>query len=172
LRLSEEKNVNKLVANIAALTLIPSCLAMIPVVAAADSADASKAEVMQKLHSIEAALARGDSAKQIATSLYAENVLLTGEGEPKAEHGLPGAIEGVQGWLESLGASTRKPSCKYELPEPYVSSSTTFTSFVVLRCKANPPVLAQDQELRMMYSWQKSSQGWHVVLEMWAPGKM
>jgi ketosteroid isomerase-like protein len=126
---------------------------------------------MANLHKVEAALARGDTAEQVARSLYADNVLMVGEGETGSSRGMDVAIKDVQGWMDSLGPNGGK-GCKYSIPDPVVASEKTFTSFVLLVCKANPPVLPEDQQLRMVYSWEKRSDGWRVVLEMWALGVM
>jgi hypothetical protein len=80
-------------------------------------------------------------------------------------------IKDVQGWMDSLGPGGTK-GCKYTIVDPVVSSATTFSSFLLLRCRANPPVLKEDQVLRMMYVWKKLPEGWRVVLEMYAAGKM
>jgi hypothetical protein len=133
--------------------------------------DKVKAQIMTKLHAIEAALARGDTAEQIARSMYADSLLMTGEGEKGSSRGMDDAIRDVQGWMDSLGPNGTK-GCKYSIPDPVVASARTFTSFVVLVCKANPPVLPADQELRMIYSWTKGPTGWRVVLEMWGSGVM
>jgi len=155
-----------------ALPLMMCGALLMPHMAAADDTGPGprKAEIMARLHEVEQALARGDGAQKIAKMLYAENVLMVGEGEEKSSKGMAKATSDVQGWLDSLGPNGGK-TCKYSIPDPVVASATTFSSFVLLHCKANPPVLPEDQELRMMYSWEKSVQGWRVVLEMWAPGK-
>jgi ketosteroid isomerase-like protein len=80
-------------------------------------------------------------------------------------------IKDVQAWMDSLGPGGAK-GCKYTIVDPVVSSTTTFSSFILLHCKANPPVLAKDQDLRMMYVWRKESQGWRVVLEVYEEGKL
>jgi ketosteroid isomerase-like protein len=103
--------------------------------------------------------------------LYANDDRLTGEGEAASTRGMADTIKDVQGWMDSLGPGGTK-GCKYTIVDPVVSSATTFSSFLLLRCKANPPVLATDQELRMMYVWKKEAQGWRVVLEMYESGKM
>jgi ketosteroid isomerase-like protein len=133
--------------------------------------DATKEQIARALHSLEHALARGDSATEIAKMLYADDDVLTGEGEPGSTRGMADTIKDVQGWMDSLGPGGTK-GCKYRIVDPVVSSATTFSSFLLLRCKANPPVLKTDQELRMMYVWKKFPEGWRVVLEMYASGSM
>jgi hypothetical protein len=146
---------------------------LLPCAAQADDAvtDHTKAEITQFLHSVERSLARGDDEVQVAKMLYADDVLMTGEGEEGATRGMSAAIADVKGWMDSLGPGGAK-TCRYTVVDPVVASGTTFTSFLVLRCKANPPVLKEDQVLRMMYGWKHVPQGWRVVLEMWAPGKL
>jgi hypothetical protein len=139
--------------------------------AATTGSDTTKEQIATARHSLERALARGDSATQIASRLYASDDLLTGEGEPGSTRGMADTIKDVQGWMDSLGAGGTK-GCKYTIVDPVVSSATTFSSFLLLRCRANPPVLKEDQVLRMMYVWKKLPEGWRVVLEMYVAGKM
>jgi hypothetical protein len=139
--------------------------------AAPPATDGTKAEIAATLHTLEKALERGDSATQISKLLYAEDDLLTGEGEAGGTRGMAATIKDVQAWMDSLGPGGAK-GCKYTIVDPVVSSTTTFSSFILLHCKANPPVLAKDQDLRMMYVWRKESQGWRVVLEVYEEGKL
>jgi ketosteroid isomerase-like protein len=141
------------------------------VLAAPPATDGTKAEIAATLHTLEKALARGDSATQISKLLYAEDDLLTGEGETGGTRGMAATIKDVQGWMDSLGPGGTK-GCKYTIVDPVVSSTTTFSSFLLLHCKANPPVLAKDQDLRMMYVWRKQPEGWRVVLEVYEEGKL
>lgn len=147
------------------LVLAGLCVAS---VATADSGE--KSQILSVLSKVEASLARGDSAAKISDLLYAPDVVLVGEGDTSASHGMKEAVVDVQAWLDSLGANGQK-SCKFEVSEPIVASTTTFSSFVLLRCAANPPKLPQGQELRMVYVWKKLPRGWRVQLEMWASGK-
>ncbi|MEY4784606.1 MAG: hypothetical protein RIR41_2541 [Pseudomonadota bacterium] len=142
-----------------------------PAAARPSESERVKAEIMTKLHAVEERLARGDTATQIAEFLYADDVLLTGEGEATARRGMADAIAGVQGWLDALGPNGAK-GCKYSIPDPVVASAKTFGSFVVLKCKANPPVLPEDMNLRMTYVWQKYRDGWRVRVELYALGNM
>ena len=139
--------------------------------AAPPATDGTKAEIAAKLHTVEKALARGDSATQISKLLYAEDDLLTGDGETGGTRGMTATIKDVQAWMDSLGPGGTK-GCKYTIVDPVVSSAKSFSSFLLLRCKANPPVLKEDQELRMLYVWKKQVRGWRVVLEMYEPGKL
>jgi ketosteroid isomerase-like protein len=159
-------------STIGALTLlVGGALAGSSTAGAADpAAGDTKAQIAQALHAVEKAFARDAGGEELARMLYTDNVTMIGEGEDKASRGMDTAIADSKGWLESLGPHGGK-TCKYTIEEPVVASSTTFSSFLLLRCKANPPVLPQDQDLRMMYVWEKTSKGWRVVLEMWAPGK-
>lgn len=133
--------------------------------------DATRTQIEASLKTLEKALARGDSATAISKSLYADEDLLTGEGETGGTRGMAATIKDVQGWMDYLGPGGTK-GCKYTVVDPVVSSETTFSSFILLKCKANPPVLKADQELRMMYIWKKLPQGWRVVLEMYESGKL
>jgi hypothetical protein len=140
-------------------------------VSAADqtAAERTKGEIAQTLHKIEQAFASGADGTTLAGMLYADDVLMVGEGENGSSHGIKKAASDITEWLKSLGPNGEK-TCKYTIEEPFVATSTTFTSFLSLKCKANPPGLPEDQLLRLMCAWTKSDKGWRVVLEMWAPG--
>jgi len=130
----------------------------------------AKREIEQALRGMETLQERGADGKELSKALYAEEIVIVGEGDSKAQRGLAAATAETQGWLDSLGPNGVK-TCKFTLVDPVVASRETFSSFVLLHCKANPPVMREDQDLRMMYIWKKYPQGWRVVLEMFAPGK-
>ncbi len=135
------------------------------------TADATREQIEQALQAIEKALARGDSAAALSKMLYAENDLIAGAGEDGSTRGMAATIKDFQEWIDSLGPGGTK-GCKYTIVEPVVASATTFSSFLQLHCKANPPVLPKDQDWRLMYIWKKQPEGWRVVLEMYVPGKI
>jgi len=122
-----------------------------------------RSEIQQVLTTLEAALARGDSAEDTARMLYAEDVLISSPDTPVVR-GIEGATAAVQDFFDALGPGGGK-GCKYRVIDPVVASSATFASFLSLSCKANPPVLAEDLDLRLVYVWKKLPQGWRVVLE-------
>ena len=134
------------------------------------NADATRTEIEQALRAVEEVLARGDSATAMSKMLYAENDLIIGEGQDGSTRGMAATIKDVQEWMDSLGPGGTK-GCKYTIVDPVVVSATTFSSFVQLHCKANPPALPKDQDYRVMYIWKKRPEGWRVVLEMYISGK-
>lgn len=139
--------------------------------AATPSADATRSEIELALRTIEQALARGDSATVISKMMYSDNDRLTGEGQSGSTRQMAGTIKDFQEWLESLGPGGAK-GCKFTIVDPVVASSLTFASFVQLHCSANPPVLAKNQEYRVLYVWRKLPDGWRVVLEMYLSGRL
>lgn len=149
--------------------------ALLPAIACADSG-ATRAEMQTQaaiekvLRDTEAALARGDTATQVVHGLYADNVLITEEPPVVNLRGTAAAIEGVQAFLDALGPGGGK-GCRYTVIEPVVASKTTFSSYLALNCAANPPVLPENMDLRMLYVWKRLPQGWRVVLEAVQTGK-
>ena len=129
----------------------------------------SRAAVESVLRAVEAALARGDTAEKVTKMLYADDVVIT-EDEPGSMRGIAAATKGVQGFFDALGPGGGK-GCKFNIIDPVVASSTTFSSFLFLSCKANPPVLKDDLDMRLTYTWKKLPQGWRVVLETVQAGK-
>lgn len=133
----------------------------------------SKAEVLKTLDAVENALAANKSVAEVTNLLYASEPypVVVGDGDAKATRGHAGILADMKAWMEGLGPNGGK-GCKFTLPDPVVGTSSTFASFVILHCKANPPVMPKDQDLRMVYVWRKFPQGWRVVLEQFEEGMM
>ena len=136
--------------------------------AATPTADATRAQVEQALRAVEQALARGDNGAAISKMMYAESDMIVGEGQEGSTRGMSGTIKDFQEWIDSLGHAVA--GCKFAVVDPVVASAMTFSSFVQLHCKANPPALVKDQDYRVMYVWRKQPEGWRVVLEMYLSG--
>jgi hypothetical protein len=60
--------------------------------------------------SVEQALARGDGRAAISRLMYAEDDLITGEGQEGSTRGMAGTITDFQEWIDSLGPEVR--GCK------------------------------------------------------------
>lgn len=129
----------------------------------------SRLAVEKVLRSVESAMTRGESAEKVTKMLYADDVVIT-EDEPGSMRGTAAAIKGVQDFFDALGPGGGK-GCKFTIIDPAVATSTTFTSFLSLGCKANPPVLKDELDMRLTYTWKKLPQGWRVVLETVQAGK-
>ena len=153
-----------------ALTITMSLVTGLPAFAEPEQEASPRSEVLSVLREVEAGIARGASPEESAKLMYSPDVIIVGEEDPGARRGLPSTIEAVAAFQASLGPNGAK-GCRYELPAGEVSSPTTFTSFVLLHCKANPPALAEDLDVRMIYSWAKLPEGWKIVLEMWGIGR-
>jgi ketosteroid isomerase-like protein len=134
------------------------------------SSSTTESQIQAAVHAVEEGFVREDDPVTLSHRLYADDVVLLGEDDAHAAHGMAAAIEEVKGWEKSLGPDGLR-TCKYTLVKPGVASRTTFSSFMLIHCAPNPPVLPQGQDLRMMYVWRKLPQGWRVELEMWAVGK-
>jgi ketosteroid isomerase-like protein len=134
--------------------------------AATPAAATTRIQVEQALRAVEQALARGDSATELAKLMYADNVVITGEGQEGSTRGMAGAIRDFQAWIDSVGPATA--GCRFTIVDPVTASATTFSSFVQLHCAAKP----KDQDYRVLYAWKKQPEGWRVVLEMYLSGKL
>lgn len=126
-------------------------------------------EIEAMLRAQEAANVAGDSGEQLARRLYAPDVAVSGEGEPRVALGMAKAAEATEGWRQSLGPDGQK-HCRFELKDPFVASETVAASYIILRCKANPPTLPEDSVTRMLYVWKRLPEGWRVALEVWGAG--
>jgi len=132
---------------------------------------ATRDQIAKALQVITDGVQNGDSAATMARKLYAKNILIIGEGEAHAAQGIDEAAQDTQAFWDSLGPDGAK-SCKFQMVEPSVQSRDTYTSFLLLNCKANPPALTKAVTVRLLYSWKKLPAGWRVVLETWGIGSI
>ncbi len=149
---------------IAAVALVSGSLAL-----AGPQTPGTKGEIERALHEIMVGVQHGDSAATMSRKLYAKDVLIIGEGEAHTTQGISDAAKDTQAFWDSLGPGGNK-GCRFQMVDPSVHSRDTFTSFLLLNCKANPPTLAAPITVRLLYSWKKLPEGWRVVLETWGTG--
>jgi ketosteroid isomerase-like protein len=158
------------------LWILGSIVATVSVARAAVAAEPAvaaqiKAEIEVALHSQERANANGENAEQLSRRFYAEDVVMVGEGDPHVKRGMAAAIVEMDEWMQSLGPQGQK-GCHFHLEDPVIATQTTASTFVTLTCKANPPYLKEDETVRQLFVWKRSSQGWRVAMEMWGNGSL
>ena len=142
-------------------------------VAGAGTAESqTRHQVEAAVNEIQAAVAGGQSAAKVAELLYTNDIIIVGEGGLPAARGKQAALAAMEAHWASLGPDGVK-RCKLALAkDPGVASAETYASFFVLHCDPMSPSAEQIPDVRGIYVWQKTPQGWRVALEQWGIGKL
>lgn len=111
----------------------------------------------------------GLTTTELASRFYAEDAVITGEGEAMPRRGVKGASVALDEWLAYLGPGGNK-GCSFAVQDPIVSSGNMVSVFAVLSCKPNPPKTNKQETIRQLFVLKRTSQGWRVVQEMWQAG--
>ena len=141
------------------------------VVSAATQGSATRNEVQAAMDAFQAAVRSGQSAAQAAELLYTHDVIIVGEGGAPPSRGRPAAVAAMQAHWSSLGRDGVK-RCNLSLSgDAAVASAETYASFFALHCDPVAPSSEHIEDIRGIYVWRKTPQGWRVVLEQWGVGK-
>jgi ketosteroid isomerase-like protein len=125
-------------------------------------------EISASLRAAAAALARGADTEEFAGLLYAEEIIVLGEGWPTAIRGLSSFMPQLsiinQGW-------GKRPRLTFRLVEPAVVGESAAASFTEVTCRPDLPG-AEDILYRVLYVWKRTERGWRVVLEWYSEGSV
>ncbi len=141
----------------------------------ADARDASPApfvdeqEIRQFFADQDSANRAGQSTEALARRFYADDVVVSGEGEPGLQRGIKGAIDELGAWFDYLGPGGNK-GCSFTVDKTIVSAPGMASAFVLLHCNANPPKLQKEETVRQLFVLRRTPQGWRVAQEMWQAG--
>jgi ketosteroid isomerase-like protein len=125
-------------------------------------------EISASLGAAAAALARGASTEEFASLLYAEEIIVLGEGWPSAIRGLGAFMPQLAIINDGWG---KRPRLTFTLVEPAVLGESTAASFTEVRCRPDLPDAA-DILYRVLYAWKRTERGWRVVLEWYSEGSV
>ncbi len=115
----------------------------------------------ERIQAVEDAVNAGD-AKAWAQVMYADAVVITGEGSEKPIRGLSELMP----VLQDITAGTK--SCSIDLNEASVNGNQAW-SFATWNCT---PLEGESYQVRALYVWEKHNADWHVVSEMYGMGSM
>lgn len=127
--------------------------------------------VQAALDAFQAAVRSGKSAAQAAELLYTDDVIIVGEGGEPPSRGRPAAVAEMDAHWSSLGSDGVKRCNLVLSPDSAVSSADTYASFFDLHCDPVSPSSEPIPDIRGIYVWKKTAQGWRVTLEQWGVGK-
>ncbi|GGO83980.1 hypothetical protein GCM10011348_29160 [Marinobacterium nitratireducens] len=101
-------------------------------------------------------------AKAWAEAMYADNVVVVGEGSQQPIRGLAALLP----VMEEIVAGAQ--SCSIEMNDAVVGAEQAST-FATWSCT---PVEGEPYQVRALYVWEQQKVGWRVIAEMYGMGNM
>ncbi len=125
-----------------------------------------KSELILVLRQAADALRAGASASDFSQLLYVSDILVVGEGWPRA-------IRGVEAFLPDLEALLRdwgpNPDLTFAIVDPVIVGGEVATTCVDVSVAPKKPGVAAEH-YRVMYAWRRTAVGWRVAAEMYTVG--
>ncbi len=126
----------------------------------------TKREIMGLLRGVADALRSGASAGDFAKMLYAPDVVVAGEGWPRAIRGIGPFLPELTKLLETWGPNA---DLTFRIVDPVIGGEGTATTLVDVHV-APSRAMADAEDYRVMYAWIRTAVGWRVAAEMYTAG--
>ncbi len=126
----------------------------------------TKIEIASVFRTVAEALRRGADATEAGALLYVPELVVVGEGWPRAIRSFAAFKPDFAALLKGWGP---KPDLTFSIVDPVVGggeSATTMVDVFVAPQKAADP----GERYRVMYGWVRTERGWRVALEMYMVG--
>lgn len=118
-------------------------------------------ELAERFTATEKAVNEGN-ARAWADAMYAEDVVVIGEGSDAAVRGLNALMPILQDIVQS------SESCSISMNDAEINKGQAW-SFATWSCA---PVEGEAYKVRALYVWEKQDKGWRVTAEMYGMGEM
>ena len=127
-------------------------------------------EIQAVLAEVEAFTAQGriGEVRTFAELMYADDVLLVGEGDTAAVRGIQQAIARIASAVGDWGERAR---LKFRLTEPAVTSESIFSAMIDAECHPERPG-AEVIRYRLLAVWKRGPRGWRIAQEMFTSGSL
>ena len=127
-------------------------------------------EIQAVLAEVEAFTAQGriGEVRTFAELMYADDVLLVGEGDMAAVRGIQQAIARIASAVGDWGERAR---LKFRLTEPAVTSESIFSAMIDAECQPERPG-AEVIRYRLLAVWKRGPRGWRIAQEMFTSGSL
>jgi ketosteroid isomerase-like protein len=126
----------------------------------------TKREIAGLLRGVADALRSGASAAEFAGMLYAPEVVVAGEGWPRAIRGIGAFLPELTGLLEAWGP---RPDLTFRIVDPVIAGEGSATTLVDVQVEPSG-AMAGPENYRVMYAWIRTADGWRVAAEMYTSG--
>jgi hypothetical protein len=125
-----------------------------------------KSELALVLRQAADALRAGASAPVFSQLLYASDILVVGEGWPRAIRGVEAFLPDLEALLHDWGPN---PDLTFAIVDPVIQGGEVATTCVDVRVAPKKPGVAAEH-YRVMYAWRRTTVGWRVAAEMYTVG--
>jgi hypothetical protein len=126
----------------------------------------TKSEIGGVLRTAADALRRGADATELGALLYVPDLVVVGEGWPRALRGFAAFKPDLAALLESWGPN---PDLTFSIVDPVIagreSATTMVDVYVAPKTEADP-----GERYRVIYAWIRTERGWRVAVEMYMVG--
>ena len=125
-----------------------------------------KSELARVLQQAGDALRAGASARQFAALLYAPDLVVVGEGWPRAIRGVEAFLPDLTTLLDGWGPNA---DLTFTIVDPVLAGgdvATTLVDVYVAPKKAG----ASAEHYRVVYGWRRAAPDWRVATEMYTVG--
>jgi hypothetical protein len=126
----------------------------------------TKNQIATVLRAAADALRRGADATELGALLYVPELVVVGEGWPRALRGFAAFKPDLAALLEGWGPN---PDLSFSIVDPVIGgpeSATTLVDVFVAPKTATDP----GEYYRVMYAWIRTERGWRVAIEMYMVG--
>ena len=126
----------------------------------------TKKELAQVLQHAADALRAGASATKFSHLLYSPDLIVVGEGWPRAIRGIEAFLPDLTALLEGWGPNA---DLTFTIVDPVIHGAEVATTLVDVYVAPTKPT-ATAEYYRVVYAWKRSANGWRVAAEMYTIG--
>lgn len=126
----------------------------------------TKQELVQLLRHAADALRAGVSATEFSQLLYSPDLIVVGEGWPRAIRGVEAFLPDLTALLDGWGPNA---DLTFTIVDPILDGVDVATTLVDVYVAPKKPTAAAEY-YRVVYAWKRSANGWRVAAEMYTLG--
>ena len=126
----------------------------------------TKRELAQVLQHAADALRAGASATRFSELLYSPNLVVVGEGWPRAIRSIEAFLPDLTALLDAWGPNA---DLTFTIVDPVFDVADVATTLVDVYVAPKKPD-APAEYYRVVYAWKRLAQGWRVAAEMYTVG--
>lgn len=112
------------------------------------------------------ALRAGASATEFSRLLYAPDLVVVGEGWPRAIRGVGAFLPDLTALLDGWGPNA---DLTFSIVDPVIGEGSAATTLVDVYVAPKKPA-ATAEYYRVVYAWKRIAAGWRVAAEMYTVG--
>ena len=126
----------------------------------------TKIELIRQLQQVTDALRGGVSAAEFSQLLYSPDLVVVGEGWPRAIRSAEAFLPELVTLLDAWGPNA---DVRFTIVDPFFDGADVATTLVDVYVAPREPT-GTAERYRAIYAWKRLAQGWRVAVEMYAVG--